>query len=381
MGAVGCAVVHAAAIDPATGAATDHAPARLTAVADVSGVVGPHWSLMRAGDTDESSTPTATDSTGLRVQYDVSDPGTWEFVVTLRLGCRARAAIRSRSATRSACNSSIASARCRPRPAASRSPTPRSPSPAARRFCATSSSTPAPPSPASCARPASASPARCGSSPTTAPTRSALAGADGSFTLAVQAPAVYTPLLHSAGDDDRAAPRRARRRAPTFVGARFDLPGGVAVAGSVVDGAAAPIAGAHVVLRAGALPSGPGLSSGAGAFSLAAEPGTYTLSFDADDWPQATLAGVVVPAGGTALAIAYTVARVAVGGSVVADDGVTPGRRRARDRHLAPARRRRHRHRRRRRGDAGGGAGGARRHHRRRRRAAGDAARARHLQI
>ena len=165
-------LVHANAVDPATGRDDHRAPARLTAVANVSGVFGPHWTLTRAGDST-SVTPTATDSTGLRVQYDVTRAGHLDVHGHLRLGAVRGASDRSRSATRSACRSSIASACCRPRPAASRSPRPPSPSPAACRFCAEPHrSTRAPPSAASCARAASASPARCGSSPTTGPTPS-----------------------------------------------------------------------------------------------------------------------------------------------------------------------------------------------------------------
>jgi hypothetical protein len=76
-----------------------------------------------------------------------------------------------------------------------------------------------------------------------------------------------------------------------------------------------------VVLRAGALPSSTGVSAAGGAWSLYAEPATYALTFDAPDWPQATLGNVVVPAAGTSIAIAYTTSRTAVGGSVTNDDG------------------------------------------------------------
>src|SRR5205823_6535223 len=122
----------------------------------------------------------------------------------------------------------------------------------------------------------------------------------------------------------RAPHLAAKAKGATFLNPTFDLPGGVAVNGTIVDDTAAAIAGARVVLRAGALPSGPGTSNGAGAFTLYAEPATYTMSFGAPDWPEGSVSGVVVPAGGTSASIAYTVARVAVGGSVVGDDGTTP---------------------------------------------------------
>ena len=106
--------------------------------------------------------------------------------------------------------------------------------------------------------------------------------------------------------------------------ASFDVTAGETVTGSVTDGTN-NLAGIAAVLRAKQLPSGSGKSNAAGAFSLHAEKGTYnTLSFGSDDWPQASCADVVIPQGGTTLAIQYNVARVAVGGSVVASDGTTP---------------------------------------------------------
>ncbi|HEY2747290.1 MAG TPA: carboxypeptidase-like regulatory domain-containing protein, partial [Polyangia bacterium] len=151
----------------------------------------------------------------------------------------------------------------------------------------------------------------------------AFAGSDGSFTLALDPAGSYTPLLIPSSTT--LAPHLGpKAMGASFVGGSFDIPGGVAVSGSVVDGAAAPIAGANVVLRAGALPSGPGTTNAGGAYTLYAETGAYTLSFGADDWPQGTLDGVGVPAGGTSIAVAYTIGRVAVGGTVVADDGTTP---------------------------------------------------------
>src|SRR5207244_3343030 len=81
----------------------------------------------------------------------------------------------------------------------------------------------------------------------------------------------------------------------------------------------------HAALRAGALPSSAGLSNAGGALTLHAESRSYdTLSFGSDQWPQGTLANVNVPGGGTSIAIQYTIARVAVGGTVVASDGTTP---------------------------------------------------------
>ena len=84
MAAFHCADIKIAATDPMTGATTDHAPARLTASVDVVGVSGPHWTLRH--DNDAPVTPMASDSTGLRVQYDADAPGSWVFSVSFDIG-------------------------------------------------------------------------------------------------------------------------------------------------------------------------------------------------------------------------------------------------------------------------------------------------------
>ena len=321
MGIAMCATVHAAAIDPTTGAVTDHVPARLTAYAEVTGVSGPRWTLQRTGD-PTSVTPTPTDSSGLRVQYDVTAPGTWIFTVAFASGsCRGSDQI-------TVGNPLGAQQLYRFRAL----PPETSGFPLTDTAVTVTGGTPLTRDLVLDAGTAVSGILRAGGSAiagevrllaATGPDAVALAGSDGSFKLAVQAAVDYTPLLIPRATT--IAPHRGMpMQGGSFVGASFDVPGGVAVGGSVVDGAAAAIAGAHVVLRDGTLPSGPGLSNASGAFTLYAEPGVYTLSFDADDWPQAALANVVVPGGGTTVAIAYTTARVAVGGSVVADDGVTP---------------------------------------------------------
>ncbi|HEX9100890.1 MAG TPA: hypothetical protein VF997_01735, partial [Polyangia bacterium] len=279
------------------------------------------WSLGRVGD-PTSVTPTATDSSGLRVQYDVTAPGTWTFVVTFDSGpCQGRDSITLGNPLGV---QELYRFRALP--------------PETLGFPLTDSAvtitggTPLMRDLILDAGTAVSGILRAGGVAAAGevrliaadgPDAVGLAGADGSFALAVQAAGDYTPLLIPRSAT--VAPHLgASAKGAAFVGASFDIPGGVAVGGSVVDGAAAAIAGARVVLRAGALPSGPGLTGTSGAFTLFAEPGTYALSFGADDWPQGALAGVVVPAGGTSVAIAYTTPRVAVGGSVVADDGTTP---------------------------------------------------------
>ena len=123
----------------------------------------------------------------------------------------------------------------------------------------------------------------------------AFAASNGTFT-AMLGDGYYTPLLIPQ------APPSAIARAPhlgtsqmsaSFMNAVFDIPGGVAVSGTVVDNAAAAIDKAHVVLRAGKLPSGPGTSDATGAFTLYAEPATYTMTFGATDWPEGSLDGGV----------------------------------------------------------------------------------------
>ena len=85
-----------------------------------------------------------------------------------------------------------------------------------------------------------------------------LAGDNGTFALAVSADALYTPLLVPTGANAALlAPRLlAKANGLTLVGASFTVDAGQTVSGSVRDPANAAIAGAHVVLRNGLLPSG-----------------------------------------------------------------------------------------------------------------------------
>lgn len=321
MGMAGCAIVHAAAVDPSTGAPTDHVPARLTAYADVSGVFGPRWTLTRTGDAT-GVTPTPTDASGLRVQYDVAQPGTWSFVVTFDSGsCLGRddVTVGNPLGVQELYRFRALPPETSGFPLTDSAVTVTGGTPLTRDLILD----PGTSAPGTLRAAGAAIAGEVRLIAADGPDAVGLAGSDGKVTLAVQAAGLYTPLLIPRATT--LAPHLGATAAgATFVGASYDLAGGVAVGGSVVDGAAAGIAGAHVVLRAGALPSGPGVADGGGAFTLYAEPGTFTLSFGADDWPEGSLAGVVVPAGGTSIAVAYTTTRVAVGGSVVADDGATP---------------------------------------------------------
>ena len=319
MGQAQCSVT-VTATDPATGMPTMNAPARLAAVANVSGEIGPHWTLLRAGDTTPVPT-TATDANAHHVQADVTLAGSWTFSVVFDSGCRAMAAM-------TLDNPLGVQVLYRFRAL----PPETSGFPLKDDAVTIIGGEPIPHNIMLDPGTPVTGTLRAGGVGVAGevrlladdgPDAVALTGSDGSFKLAVQAGGGYTPLLIPTSTT--IAPHLgAHALGATFVGAAFDLPGGVAVGGSVVDTSAAPIAGANVVLRAGALPSGPGTTNGAGAFTLYAETGSYTLSFGADAWPQGSLPAVTVPAGGGAIAVAYTIARVAVGGSVVGDDGVTP---------------------------------------------------------
>jgi hypothetical protein len=152
----------------------------------------------------------------------------------------------------------------------------------------------------------------------------ATTNAQGAFSVAVQGSGLYSPLLIP--QSAALAPHLgAKQQGALLAVAAYDVGAGESVAVSVTDPVASAVPDVRAVLRAGPLPSGGGTSNAAGAFTLHAEAKSYdTLSFGSDSWPQGTLANVTVPSGGTSIAIQYTIARVAVGGTVVASDGTTP---------------------------------------------------------
>ncbi|MGZ3439149.1 MAG: hypothetical protein ACXVDD_06525, partial [Polyangia bacterium] len=324
MGMAGCGVVTVAAIDD-LGLPKTTAPARLVASVQTSGHSGPHWTVMRTGD-PTSAVPMMTDSSNLRVQYDATLAGTWTFVVTFDSPhCEGTNSITLNNPTGA---TKLYRFRALP-PETSGFPLTDVPvtiiggTPLTRDLTLDAGTAVTGVLRAS----GVATPGEVRLVADTGPDADALTAANGSFSLAVQASGYYTPLLIPKSTS--LAPHLgARDQGATFVGANFDVTAGALISGTIVDGAAAAIGGARVVLRAGKLPSGPGTTNGAGSFALHAEAATYALSFGADDWPQGSLAppdgSVVVPGAGTSLAIAYTIARVAVGGSVVADDGTTP---------------------------------------------------------
>ena len=318
---VDCDVVTISAVDATTGLPKTRVPARLIASVPTSGATDAQWTVMRTGDS-MSYVPQMLDPSNLRVQFDATQAGTWTFVVHFpSRGCTAM-----NSTTLDQGGATVLYRfRVLP-PETSGFPltdvtvsitggTPLSRDLTLDAGTAVSGVLRA-------AGVATVGEVRLIADPDSGPDADAITDGSGNFALAVQASGYYTPLLIP--QSPTLAPHLgARAQGATFLGASFDVTGGATVTGTVVDGAATAIGGARVVLRAGALPSGTGTTSGAGAFTLHAEPTTYTMSFGTDAWPQGSIGGVVVPAGGASVAIAYTIGRVAVGGSVVADDGTT----------------------------------------------------------
>jgi hypothetical protein len=307
-------------LDQSTGAPKKSAPALLTAVAQSSGGVQPSWTVLRTGDST-ASIPMATDSTGLRVQFKADRPGSWIFHVSFKAGaCSGSNAITLGNPT-----GRTVLYRFRALPSESTGlpltdvAVPLVGGSTLTQDIALMSGT------------AIAGQLKSGSAGTpgevrliaeTGPDAVAATNAQGSFNVAVQASGMYTPLLIPKAPT--LAPRLGTKQLGALLAtADFSVGGGATVSGGVTDPGAANITGVNAVLRAGPLPSSAARSDATGALTLHAEPGTYNLSFGSDAWPQGTLDGVVVPAGGTTLAVQYTIARVAVGGSVVASDGTT----------------------------------------------------------
>jgi hypothetical protein len=148
----------------------------------------------------------------------------------------------------------------------------------------------------------------------------ALAGVNGAFAVPVNLALDYTPLLIPAGTS--LAPRLfAKAKGVDLAGISFTVDAGEGVSGTVLDPADLPIAGAKVVLRAGKLPSGAGLSASDGSYTLRAQPGSHLASIGAEGWPELTVPSVSVPGGGTSLDVKYLVSRVTVSARVVSSGG------------------------------------------------------------
>lgn len=296
------------------------APALLTAFAMSSGGVEPSWTVLRTGDAT-ASIPTATDSTKLRVQFKADRPGTWIFHVSFKAG--ACSGSNSIPLGNSIGNTVYYIFRALPPestglPLTDVTVTLVGNSTQTKDIGLTSGT----PISGQLQSGGVGTPGEVRLIAETGPDAVATTNAQGSFTLAVQGSGMYTPLLIPKAP--ALAPRLgAKQMGVLLATADFSVGAGASVTGGVTDPGAANIAGVNAVLRAGALPSSAAKSDATGALTLHAEPGTYNLAFGSDTWPQGTLDGVVVPAGGTSLAIQYTVPRAAVGGSVVASDGTT----------------------------------------------------------
>jgi hypothetical protein len=148
----------------------------------------------------------------------------------------------------------------------------------------------------------------------------ASAGMAGAFAVALNNDLIYTPLLIPAAST--LAPRLlAKDSGANLAAATFSLDAGQAVSGTVSDPAGAPIAGARVVLRAGKLPSGSGVSASDGSYLLRAQTGSYVAAVGADGWPELAISPVTVPAAAQTMDVKYLVSRVQVAAKVVASSG------------------------------------------------------------
>lgn len=323
MGISHCALVTVTAEnDPQSGLPKSAVPALLTATTNVQGVVHPTWSVSRTGDS-QSFTPMSTDGSGLTVRYLATDPGTWTFVVSFSSGpCMGMNSITLGNPTGNKVQYRL---RALP-PESTMLPlkdtaltlvggTPMM------KDLALDSGTPI----SGVLR----GPGGVGTVgevrllADSGPDAVTTTNGSGGFALAVLDSGRYRPLLIP--QSTALAPHlgAGNQQGIDLANGSWAVGAGETMTGVVTDGSAAPIAGVRVVLRAGALPSGPGSSNAAGAFALHAEAGSYTLAFGSDSWPQASLPGVTVPPGGGSFTVQYTVSRVAVGGTVLASDGKT----------------------------------------------------------
>ncbi len=160
----------------------------------------------------------------------------------------------------------------------------------------------------------------------------AAAGGDGEMDAVLLPDDQYTTVLVPAADlAPRALPKASGAALATAAATGIDGGGGALVfnvdagagaAGTVVDDQGNPIAAARVTLRAGEVPSTVGVSDGGGAFALRAAAGTADLAVQADGWPDVAAPSLAVH-DGCSYAVAYTVARAAVTGKVVASDGTS----------------------------------------------------------
>jgi hypothetical protein len=325
MGMGGCRIdIHA--VDIVTGKPKTTAPARLIASLTAAGTVSPMWDIER-GSTGEHFAPMMK-ANDFNVSYDAMDADTWIFSVQTSSGfCNPKSSVPLSAETG---RKVVYILRATPDESSlyTRSDTVLTligGSPQTMKTITLDSGTPVSGTLHGPSGGVKGEVRFIGQN--AAPDAVTTTGNDGSFTLAVLGAVNYTPLLIPASP--LLAPHLGVATSGVMLAspsATFDVTAGATVTGTIVDGAPTPagVNGAHVTMRVGDLPSGVGQADASGAFTLHAEPATYTLSFGAHDWPEATREGVDVPAAGTSMTIAYTVGRVAVGGSVVASNGTTP---------------------------------------------------------
>jgi hypothetical protein len=147
-------------------------------------------------------------------------------------------------------------------------------------------------------------------------------GASGSFSLPISIDATYQLVLIPS--DPTLAPKLLGPvDGATLLGQSFTVDTGVVVTGLVRDPLAQPLAAASVALRADVLPSGLGTSASDGSYTLHAEPGSYTLAAAVAGWPDVSLSGVSIGAGGAAINIAQALGQQTVSFTVVHADGTT----------------------------------------------------------
>jgi hypothetical protein len=159
--------------------------------------------------------------------------------------------------------------------------------------------------------------------PVGAPELKVAVGASGSFSLPVRVDLTYRVLL--VPKDPALAPRLLGPLAGAdLFNASTTVGAGQPVSGVIRDELGTALSGAHVALRAGPLPSGLGDSALDGSFALRAEPGSYQLAAAADGWPDLLLDGVSVPQGGVTLGLDHALTRASVAFRVLGTDGVTP---------------------------------------------------------
>jgi len=109
----------------------------------------------------------------------------------------------------------------------------------------------------------------------------------------------YDMLIVPDGD---VAPMLLKGKTPTELAAMpIAMPVGTAVTGTVVDGAAAPLAGARVALHAGPLPSTLAVTDSAGRFTLHASPGTFGATITQVMGNKSILEATLMPSPGVTI--------------------------------------------------------------------------------